>query len=83
MSSTTAFCLRLAKRRRLISRLVIALGRFAVDEQAKTVLKPEAAIGRRLFALFGEGAGHAREVEGVELVDGRCAEHGTSLLVHS
>ena len=50
---------------------VLAVGRLPVDEQAETVLEAEAAIGGRLLTLLGEGVGHAREVEGVELVERR------------
>jgi hypothetical protein len=62
---------------------VLTIGGLAVDEHAEAVLKAETAIGGGLLTLLGECVGHASEVEGVELVSCRCAEHGSSLLVHS
>ena len=56
---------------------VPALGRLPVDEQPETVLERQLGVGRTL-ALLGEGAGHAREVEREQLVEGGAGEHVVS-----
>jgi len=77
MSSTTAFCLRLANRRRLISRLVIALGRFAVDEQSKPLLEGQRRdVG--LSLLFVERLRHAGEPERDQAAVGGMYQHRLS-----
>ena len=54
---------------------VVAVLGLAVDEQPQPLLEAERLILGAL-QLLAEGAGHAHQVEGVELVQGRGDEHG-------
>ena len=54
---------------------VLAVLHLAVDEQPQALLEREVGIGGTL-ELVRERAGHAREGEGVELVDRGRDEHG-------
>jgi uncharacterized Zn-binding protein involved in type VI secretion len=48
---------------------VVSVGQFAVHEQPESILEAEVSIGGRPLALLGQAGGHARQIEGVELVE--------------
>ncbi len=55
--------------------LVVAFGQFAVDQQAEAFFEAQAVdVGG--FQLLGEGLEHAGQAQGLELVQGRLAQHG-------
>jgi hypothetical protein len=54
---------------------VLSLGHLAVDEQPEPVLERERSICGRLLALLGKRVSHAGEIECVEPVESRVAEH--------
>jgi hypothetical protein len=56
---------------------VLAIGGLPVDEQPEPVLEGQLGV-RGALALLGEGAGHAGEVEGEELVERGTREHVVS-----
>jgi hypothetical protein len=77
ISSMMAFCLRLANRNRLISRLLSRSGRFAVDEQSKPLLEGQ-RCDVRLSLLFVERLRHAGEPERDEAAVGGMCQHRRS-----
>ena len=54
---------------------VLAVLHLPVDEQPQALLEAQGGVVGTL-ELVRERAGHAREGEGVQLVDRRCDEHG-------
>jgi hypothetical protein len=59
---------------------VLAVLHLPVDEQAEALLEAEGGVVGTL-ELVDERAGHAREGEGVQLVDRRRDEHAGDLLL--
>ena len=74
MSSTQALWRSFARRSRLLSWRSWRVGPLAVDEQGEAVLEVE-LVDVGAVELLGEGAGHAEELHGLELVEGRVVEH--------
>lgn len=60
---------------------VVAVLGLPVDEHPQALLEGEGLVVGA-FELLREGAGHAREVERVELLEGRVGEH-RRVLLHS
>ena len=75
MSSTQAVERSLADLEVALDPAVVAVLGLAVDEQPQPLLEAERLVLGAL-QLLAEGARHAHQVEGVELVQGRGDEHG-------